>query len=697
MNKNTYNISLLFFSIIIGGCLSVLVLFNLPLFYEQPREGFFLMGALVWAAFSLGVGLSYKILLVLMKYIKEKNTGNILFAAFLAILISGVIYFTESYYWSQPVFHQIKICHQSRNPAETLSIQGLKEIGVQRAYPATLVGAETYPILLPANTCVGGSLRTVDSWQGIAVQSEGNGSGGVIKIEINQRLTGNRLIDNDGVTSGEILNASRGTQRGTPILPEFFSSPALAVLKWFALIVGAIYLALFIFALSELILLPNQSHDISHRALLAVVLVYFIGFGLLMTNHGGQPDQRKHHYYSVRFSETWLIPEDDPKSSFHIDGHEYLYYWVNGAASKLYGVFDVNAPFSTHKSLWRFISVLMSVGTVFYVYRLTSRLTDNKFAGVLAGFFLANTLMFVFVSGGVSYDNLMNLCSAAAMYHLVSVLKGDNYIKHTALLGSWLGLGALAKDQVALLAFILFIVWLFYSIKNVKFIKFEFSRNNIILIVILTFSMGMFMGFYGGNLIKYQRPKPKCAQVKSVEVCTRFSYRAEQKREVDYERLWTNRNFIVGPFEYALNSWLFTQLNGIWGIVSHNTYVPKFTTSLHGALIIWMVFCFVRYWNKEDTIPLILIVIIFSYIGYVFFMNYKNLLSYNFLYNYAVQGRYLFPVISAFLAVMVSSFLSIRPLLIRKITLSLAIILYFGGGLGTFLFRYSDVFISWRI
>jgi hypothetical protein len=686
----------LLFSLLFGGSLSVLFLFNLPLFYEQEKFGFLTTFLIVFIIFSLIAALSFKLLSIPLKYVKEKNKGNIVFTSLLILLFTCIFYYTSSYYWSIPKSHQIEICYQSDTRPGSLSIHAISDKATGHVYDANIFSNEKYPITIPVSTCIHGSIRTVQEWDGLRIHLGEKGEEDRATVEINRRLTSFPLVDQDVKPGSEIITASAGAGGGTPIYPYIFSSTALIFVKWAALLLSSVYLALFVFALSEIIIFQNTELIISPAAALSFVLIYFLVFGYLMVHHGGQPDQSKHMYYSTRYSETWGIPDDNSQSPFHIKGHEYLYYWINGAMAKLVHGLDADASRLTDKLVWRLMSVVMSAGTLFYIYQLTSRVTGNKFGGVLAAFFAANTLMFVFVSGGVSYDNMMNLSSAAAMYHVVCVLKKDNYVRHTALAGIWLALGSLAKDQVALLSFLLFFVWLLHTIKYGKSIRFDFSYVNFILITVLVFAISLFLGFYGGNMIKYHSLKPKCHQVKPAEACTRFSYRDKHRQEVDYEQLWTSRNEIIGPFEYALNYWLFNKINGIWGIISHNTYAPKFSTSLHGCLIIWAIFCMVRYWKRDDLISAALVAVTLGYVGYVFLFNYNNELRMGFR-HYAVQGRYLFPVFGAFLALMVGSFLNIRSALLKRISLSLALILYFAGGLGTFIFRYSDVFITWRI
>ncbi len=433
-----------------------------------------------------------------------------------------------------------------------------------------------------------------------------------------------------------------------------------------------------------------------YKILLIFVVLYFVGFGIAMMHISGQPDQAPHVYFSNRFSETWGIPEEDPQSAYHLTGEPYLYYWINGAAIKICDSLSANGCLMTRRYLWRLISVFISTFTIIYLYKLTSQVTKNKYAGVLASFFLANTLMFVFLSSGVSYDNLMNLCSFAAIYHLIKIINKEDYLRNTFFLGIWLTFNTLTKEQALLLTLILFVIWFIFSVKNIKRIEFNFTKINILLLIITLVLVGLFLGLYAVNYIQYGHLTPGCAQVKSAEVCTRFAERREVIQPINTAWLWEQRNNLNNPFQYAFSFWILQIIRSIWGIISHNTFVPMLTTGLHGCLIIWGIICVVRYWRKEDTTSTVLIIIVISYLSYIFYLNYKTELRYEFR-NIGIHGRYLFPVFGAFLTILINYFLKIRSNLIKRLTFTFAIILYFAGGLGVFLFRYSQIFIYWRI
>jgi hypothetical protein len=433
----------------------------------------------------------------------------------------------------------------------------------------------------------------------------------------------------------------------------------------------------------------------THIILLVFVLCYFFVFGVFMAHIGGQPDQRAHGYYSQRFTETWGIPEDDPEVPFVITGQPFLYYWINGAISKIVQWFapddSINNIF-----LWRLVSVLMSTVTVYYLYKLTTKLTGNPYAGVLASFFLSNTLMFVFNSGGINYDNLMNLGSMAAIYHLVNIYKGENYFSNTAAMGSWLIVAALSKEQALLVAFVVFVPWLFFSIKHSKQLFFKFQKKHLIIGFIFISFIVLFIALYGVNYFHFGRLTPGCTQIKPSEQCTGYAHRWEYRTNVDLTTMWAERDYFINPIQYAFTYWIIHIARSIWGILSHNTFVPMLATGLHTIFALWGVFCLVRHWDKNESAANALIFIVIGFTAYLFYFNYRTEVKFSFM-HFGVTGRYLLPVFGVFLALMTHYFLKIRSITIKRLSLILAIILYFAGGLGMFLSRYAEIFVHWRI
>jgi len=515
--------------------------------------------------------------------------------------------------------------------------------------------------------------------------------------------------ESDGNTIVTISEGfEQGKTLGTPWDQSWFSG-----IRILAVIICGVFLSLFLFALTEKIInfnsggrkekaqsslrLGNKINFKKPRifhVLLVFTLIYFIVFGTFMVHTDGQPDQSPHRYYSIRFSETWGIPEEDNTNNRIITGKPYLAYWIYGAIYKITHAFLPSNTISRIQ-LWRLVSVSISALTVYFLYKLTTKATNNPYAGVLAAFFLSNTMMFVFISGGISYDNLMNLAGMAAIYHLVCLYKKEDFVKNTAAIGIWVAVGALSKEQFLLMTLIVFLAWLFFVIRNFRKIQFVFNRRHIVVSVIFLVAIGLFLGLYGTNLIRYSRTTPMCKQIIGEERCNSFDYRWEYYNKISYPGLWFNRDTFQNPINYTFDFWSMLEIQSTWGILSHNTFMPKLSTAMHSILILWSFLCLARYWKYKDAVANVLVFVLLGFSSYVFIFNYKQDIEFNF-HHYGVTGRYMFPVLGALLTLMVYYILKIRSRIVLRISIIAAILINFYGGLGMYLSRYSEVFLHWR-
>ena len=88
-------------------------------------------------------------------------------------------------------------------------------------------------------------------------------------------------------------------------------------------------------------------------------------------------------------------------------------------------------------------------------------------------------------------------------------------------------------------------------------------------------------------------------------------------------------------------------------------------------------------------------ILIFYFIT-IYIFNYYNELSSGFA-HFAIHGRYLFPVIGILFLALTKGIIKIPYKSVQKLTLILAIALYFFTGPLTFIYRYNSVFSDWFI
>jgi len=698
---------------------SSVFLLNFPLFYQQTSQERIVASLITLFVFLIlnTFSLTAFILPSLQKFKKPKNL-ILLFG--LMIFLSVTIAISLNYFWSIPTNHEIEFCFDGKDESSTIIIPLLAHPVTNRLYPPESFGVDNYPLFIDSGNCENGSVTTfyrhiMRYWHspGMIVFVRDPSPDGKLSIEVNntpsvinfdhdaEEQPGNEIVIFEGFDLGEKIEEPWDQN-------WFFGIRVVSVL------ISALYLSISLFGFTEkiirnsvkkqknqekLIFPSKKSFQIKtlriDKLLLVLTLLYFIIFGIFMAHTAGQPDQAPHRYYSLRYSETWGIPEEDFNKPYVISGQPYLAYWLNGAVNK---VFRMLFPASQLRSdlLWRLVSVILSTFTVFYLYKLGKKATGNPYAGVLAAFFLSNTLMFVFMSGGISYDNLMNLASMAAIYHLVCLYKKEDFLRHTSQIGIWVVVGALSKEQFLLMTLIIFLAWLYFLVRNFRNLKLEVNPSNIALSVVMLAALGLFIGLYGVNLIRYGMPTPACYQVKGIGNCGAFSYRSEFYSQFSLPGLWYRRDTFQNPINYAFEFWIPLIIRSTWGIFSHNTFMPKLSTALHSVLLLWTFTCLARYWKNKDDVANILIYIIVTFVGFMFFYNYKQDVEYDFR-HYAVAGRYLFPSIGALLTLMIYYFSKLRSLFLKRLTIIIATLIYFGGGLWMFLSRYSEVFIHWRI
>jgi len=166
-------------------------------------------------------------------------------------------------------------------------------------------------------------------------------------------------------------------------------------------------------------------------AIFVVMLAVFIACSAYFALHLQKaivPDEPGHFYLSTLFSSTWGTPE--PTDYSFALGHgqfnrqPFMYYWLNGRLLNLLTLVMPGVSEWRQLLFLRLVSVLYSIATVIFTYLLALEVLRKRWWPLLVGFLTTSTLMFVFLSGGVSYDNLANLCATAGTYFLVKVLHG---------------------------------------------------------------------------------------------------------------------------------------------------------------------------------------------------------------------------------------------------------------------------------
>lgn len=421
--------------------------------------------------------------------------------------------------------------------------------------------------------------------------------------------------------------------------------------------------------------------------LVFIVVCMFLAFNIKL---GVSPDSYYHFEVSKAYSTTLVIPQNTPETFKwrDITRIPYLYFWINGR------ILNINNGIFDEVILLRIVNILYSVGTIYIVYLLSKELFKNKWKRLLPVFFLSHTLMFVFLSSSINYDNLANLFCTLSIYFFVKFIKDSN-LKYILLMLLFLCMGALTKSTVLPVALISVILCIVEIIKRkINFKKIKVGKELLLIAPILLFAL-LNLELYGGNFIKYGKLQPSCTQVLTHEQCLengvyyrdRIDFQAVPIKGFSETFDMIRDGERVGPVRY-LFKW-FPDLTGkIFGVMGDSSlYLPSvfkyififfFLTALISAIVNR------KKWTKVDRY---LMIILLFYICILFFtQNYSMYLTYN-NYYLGLQGRYIFPVISIIYVLMAKSFVIIKERRLRYFIL-FSFILLLMYSCNIFLFLY---------
>ena len=423
------------------------------------------------------------------------------------------------------------------------------------------------------------------------------------------------------------------------------------------------------------------------KILLICIFVVFSIFVLVLAfkiRMGVSPDSSYHLEVSRVYSTTLGIPENSPDTYKwrDITRIPYLYYWINGR------ILNINNGFLDEIILLRLVNVIYSLGTVFVMYLLSKEVLTGKFKRLFPLFLLTNTLMFTFLSSSINYDNLANLLSVLSIFFFVKFVKSKISIKYLLLMILSLSLGAFTKFTILPLAFILVVLSIVEIIRKRKELKnLIFKKSYLFLLIPIVITLFFNSQIYGVNLIKYGSLEPECNQILTHEQCLENGvyYRDNvTMEETEIGGLKDSIDLVISgeriDFVRYFGYWIWDITGKIYGImgdsslIMSSTIIPLYLLFLSISLLLG-----VLNWKKWNRTEIYLIVISLFYFLVLFFVqNYDMYLRYNHLYL-ALQGRYMFPVITVIYILFSKSIFFIKNKWVRNTVLVLLILLFIYG------------------
>jgi uncharacterized membrane protein len=409
---------------------------------------------------------------------------------------------------------------------------------------------------------------------------------------------------------------------------------------------------------------------------------------------GVSPDSYYHLEVSQAYSETLGIPENTPETYQwqDITRIPYLSLWLNGR------ILNVNeATFNFDPViLLRIFNIVTSLGTLIFVYLISKEVIKNKWARILPVFLLSNTLMFVFLSSSINYDNLTVLFCTISLYFLVKYLQSPKELKNSLLLWIFLLLGSLTKLSVLPLAFIVVLVWAFTLFKKKilgrGYLKQLFNFPNILFLVLFGVLLFLNLNLYGVNILTYGKLTPSCLQMLTYEQCLENGvfYRNIYKIPRVFEgNIFEAANLVltgerIGPLRY-MPYWIVEMSKKIFGIMGDRSlfmpyeYLPPYF--LYFFLGIYLIIKHRKEWTVTDKA---FITIFLFYVFILMYYNtYRSYITHDWM-DLALQGRYIFPVLPIMYILFSKYFLKIKNKKLLKILAGILVVLFLLGSIGYF-------------
>lgn len=398
----------------------------------------------------------------------------------------------------------------------------------------------------------------------------------------------------------------------------------------------------------------NSKISVTLPGLLAVGLIFlFFAISTIVATdfkRGIVPDEDWHIAVSQHFASTWGIPSDTPEtySLGVLTQKPYLYHWINARLLNLLNL--VFSDGSNYKILvtFRLAGVLYTTLAVVFCYLLSREVIKNPWWQLMPLFLLTSTLMFVFHSAGVNYDNLTNLCAFAGIYYLVKLLKGEAFYQNTLLWMIWALAGALVKVTTLPLLAVMAVIWIVYTFLKRRQIDFKIVLDWKIVLLLVVFTVLVVLNFllYGVNILQYRAVLPSCTMVLPESECIKNAvYLRDKNAEENLSFSQMFNGNAPDPFTWLVGWWFPTMVKMTFGFAGFMWYTPsELVIALYQWWFLGVVILAIWYWKKPSLPVLGLIAIVVFYILTLLQTNLAAELKSGFK-HLGIQGRYLFPVL----------------------------------------------------
>jgi len=437
--------------------------------------------------------------------------------------------------------------------------------------------------------------------------------------------------------------------------------------------------------------------------LLAIFFSYTL-FLALNLDWNITPDEPVQFSYSKQFSNTLGIPADSYDTYSYggiIKQWPFLFYWINGRIINLINFISPSINDWQLLVTLRIINIFYSLGTLIFCYLFSKELIRKKWWQLLPVFLLTNTINFVFVAGGLSYDNLLNMFAIAGLYFLVRVFKHKDFVVNSLAWMIFISAGTLTKRSALPLALAMGVVWILFIIKNHRqILPLKFDNKKVLLSIISLLLIIGNLWIYGYNLVVYKSILPTCTDILTKEQCnlTQYAWRLENYALDEKLTIEESKDLgYPGPINYLFSKWILNFFARLYGPHGNSVAYGSVPVSIaHIILFFWLVAITVFYYRDFSFTIVSLLFIFIFYMAILINESYQSELIFGFK-GVRIQGRYIIPVIGIIYTFLSKVLSNVPRKLVRLPVLIITVLVYLYSGPLTFILKYNQVFVEWFI
>jgi hypothetical protein len=376
-------------------------------------------------------------------------------------------------------------------------------------------------------------------------------------------------------------------------------------------------------------------------------------------------DENYHFGLIQIFSHQWLPFITKPPTNAAVFGEitrfdSYLYHYLMSFPYRLIALFIHQQV--AQIIILRFINIGIFVGGLFLFRRLLRRVHISNALTNFSLLMLVLIPVVPFLAATITYDNLTFL-----LVPLIAILtlncRDEIVEQHRIPAPSFIFLltvgmlGSLVKYPFLPIfaAAIVYLLIIFVrtpakaNLLKTLIKSFTVSKHwlQVILVISLIISGGLFIERYGVNLVQYHSLEPDCGRINSVSYCIQYGPWA---RNYNHSIVAATTNPALDPpFWFFVPFWLGNMVYRLYFAVNYDYSsalplpIPIAVASIIGAVGLVLCFVFWKYIIRFERRLLLFGAIIALYIGGLFYVNFSEYLQYR--TTVAINGRYLIIVL----------------------------------------------------